>query len=243
MRRWSRSRQIAVGEADVVLAGGVESMSRAPWVLPKTERPYPAGDATLVSTTLGWRLVNKQMRPEWTVSLGEATEQLREREKVDRESQDEFALRSHQAAAAAWDTGFYDDLTVAVPGVELARDESIRATTSLEKLAELKPSFRPDGTVTAGNASPLNDGASGVLLGNASAAEHAGIEPGGPDRRTRRRQPSTRSSSASHPSRQPTWPWAGRASAGPTSGRSSSTRRSPHSRSPASALGTSTPRS
>jgi len=171
------SRQIAVGEADVVLAGGVESMSRAPWVLPKSDRPYPAGDATLVSTTLGWRLVNKQMRPEWTVSLGEATEQLREREQVDRESQDEFALRSHQAAAAAWDSGFYEGLTVAVPDVELTRDESIRATTSRDKLAELKPSFRPDGTVTAGNASPLNDGASGVLLGNASAAGTLGLSP------------------------------------------------------------------
>lgn len=171
------SRQIALGEADVVLAGGVESMSRAPWVLPKSERPYPAGDATLVSTTLGWRLVNKQMRPEWTVSLGEATEQLREREKVDRESQDEFALRSHQTASAAWDAGFYDDLTVAVPGVVLARDESIRPSTSIEKLAELKPSFRADGTVTAGNASPLNDGASGVILGNASAAATLGLSP------------------------------------------------------------------
>jgi acetyl-CoA acetyltransferase family protein len=171
------SRQIAVGVADVVLAGGVESMSRAPWVLPKSERPYPVGDATLVSTTLGWRLVNKEMRPEWTVSLGEATEQLRERENVDRESQDEFALRSHRAAAAAWEAGFYDGLTVAVPGADLARDESIRETTSLEKLAELKPSFRPDGTVTAGNASPLNDGASGVILGNAGAAGTLGLDP------------------------------------------------------------------
>jgi acetyl-CoA acetyltransferase family protein len=171
------SREIALGEADVVLAGGVESMSRAPWVLPKSERPYPPGDATLVSTTLGWRLVNGRMRPEWTVSLGEATEQLREREKVDRESQDEFALRSHQSAAQAWDAGFYDQLTVAVPGVDLARDESVRATTSLERLAELKPSFRPDGTVTAGNASPLNDGASGVILGNANASGHLGLSP------------------------------------------------------------------
>jgi acetyl-CoA acetyltransferase family protein len=152
-------------------------MSRAPWVLPKSERPYPVGDATLVSTTLGWRLVNKEMRPEWTVSLGEATEQLRERENVDRESQDEFALRSHRAAAAAWEAGFYDGLTVAVPGADLARDESIRETTSLEKLAELKPSFRPDGTVTAGNASPLNDGASGVILGNAGAAGTLGLDP------------------------------------------------------------------
>jgi acetyl-CoA acetyltransferase family protein len=171
------SRQIALGEADVVIAGGVESMSRAPWVLPKSDRPFPPGDATLVSTTLGWRLVNKQMRPEWTVSLGEATEQLREREGVDRASQDEFALRSHQAAAKAWSDGFYDRLTVAVPGVELARDESIRETTSPEKMTQLKPSVRPDGTVTAGNASPLNDGASGVMLGNGAAGARLGLSP------------------------------------------------------------------
>jgi acetyl-CoA acetyltransferase family protein len=165
------SRQIAVGEADVVVVGGVESMSRAPWVLPKPEKAFPATDAHLVSTTLGWRLVNPEMPDAWTVSLGEATEQLREREGVTREEQDEFALRSHERAAAAWDRGFYDGQVVAVPGVELARDESIRADTTLEKLAGLKPVFRADGTVTAGNASPLNDGASAALLGSAAAGD------------------------------------------------------------------------
>jgi len=174
------SRQIALGEADVVVAGGVESMSRAPWVLPKFEKPFPAGDAALVSTTLGWRLVNPAMPAEWTVSLGEATEQLREREGVTREEQDAFALRSHQAAAAAWDAGFFDDQVVVVPGVELTRDESIRADTTLEKLASLKPVFRPldqGGTVTAGNASPLNDGASAALLGSAAAERTVGQAP------------------------------------------------------------------
>ena len=171
------SRQIALGEADVVVAGGVESMSRAPWVLPKFERPFPAGDAALVSTTLGWRLVNPAMPAEWTVSLGEATEQLGEREGVTREEQDEFALRSHQAAAAAWDAGFFDDQVVAVPGVDLTRDESIRADSTLEKLASLKPVFRPDGTVTAGNASPLNDGASAALLGSAASERTVGLAP------------------------------------------------------------------
>jgi acetyl-CoA acetyltransferase family protein len=163
------SRQIAVGEADLIVAGGVESMSRAPWVLPKPATGYPAGDASLVSTTLGWRLVNPAMPGAWTVSLGEATEQLREREKVTRDEQDAFALRSHRAAAKAWECGFYDDLVVTVPGVELTRDESIRPETTLDRLAALAPVFRTDGTVTAGNSSPLNDGASAVLLGNASA--------------------------------------------------------------------------
>ena len=171
------SRQIALGEAGVVVAGGVESMSRAPWVLPKPEKAFPVGDAALVSTTLGWRLVNPAMPAQWTVSLGEATEQLREREQVSREEQDAFALRSHRAAAAAWDGGFYDDQVVPVPGVALARDESIRADTTLEKLAALKPAFRPDGMVTAGNASPLNDGASAVLLGSTAAESRLGLAP------------------------------------------------------------------
>ena len=163
------ARQVALGETDVVVVGGVESMSRAPWVMPKPERPFPAGNAELVSTTLGWRLVNPEMPGAWTVSLGEATEQLRDREGVSREDQDAFALRSHQLAAQAWDSGFYDDQVIAVPGVELARDESIRADTTDDKLAGLKPVFRTDGTVTAGNASPLNDGASAALLGSGSA--------------------------------------------------------------------------
>jgi acetyl-CoA acetyltransferase family protein len=171
------SRQIAVGEADLVLVGGVESMSRAPWVLPKSNRPFPAGDATLVSTTLGWRLVNPEMPDAWTVSLGEATELLREREGVTREEQDEFALRSHRAATRAWDEGFYDDHVVPVPGVDLVRDECIRADASLERLAGLKPVFRTDGTVTAGNASPLNDGASAALIGSDAASDLLGTTP------------------------------------------------------------------
>ncbi len=171
------SRTIDTGDADVVLVGGVESMTRAPWVLPKPDRAFPAGDATAVSTTLGWRLVNARMPAEWTVSLGEANEQLRERFAIPRERQDEFAARSHRLAAAAWDEGFYDDLVVAVDGVDLTRDESIRAGSTPEKLAGLKPSFRHDGTITAGNASPLNDGASAVLLGSEAAAGRIGLDP------------------------------------------------------------------
>ncbi|MGI5326882.1 thiolase family protein [Actinomadura nitritigenes] len=169
------SRTIETGDADVVLAGGVESMTRAPWVLPKPAKGFPAGNVTAVSTTLGWRLVNPRMPKEWTVSLGEANELLQERYGVGRERQDAFALRSHRLAAAAWDEGFYDDLVVPVEG--LKRDEGIRADTSLEKLSGLKPSFRPDGTITAGNASPLSDGASALLLGSAEAAGRIGLEP------------------------------------------------------------------
>ena len=170
-------RQIALGESEVVLVGGVESMTRAPWVLPKSNRAFPAGNAELVSTTLGWRLVNPAMPEVWTVSLGEATEQLREREGVSREDQDEFALRSHRLAAQAWDDGFYDDLVVRVPGVGLERDESIRADTTLAKLSSLAPVFRKEGTVTAGNSSPLNDGASAALLGSAGAGDLLGRAP------------------------------------------------------------------
>lgn len=167
------SRVIESGDADVVLTGGVESMTRAPWVLPKPSRAFPAGNLTAVSTTLGWRLVNENMPAEWTVSLGEANEMLGEKFAISRERQDEFAARSHNLAAAAWDAGFYDSLVVPVD--DLARDEGIRPGSSAGKLAGLKPSFRPAGTITAGNASPLNDGASAVLLGSEDAA--IGVDP------------------------------------------------------------------
>ncbi|MDH2412533.1 thiolase family protein [Nocardioides sp. CER19] len=169
------SRQIETGDADVVLVGGVESMTRAPWVLPKPGKAFPATDVTAVSTTLGWRLVNPRMPKDWTVSLGEANEQLQDKYGVGRDRQDEFAVRSHRLAAAAWDEGFYDDLVTPVEG--LARDEGVRPDSSVEKLAGLKPSFRPDGTITAGNASPLSDGASAVLLGSERAGTRIGLEP------------------------------------------------------------------
>jgi acetyl-CoA acetyltransferase family protein len=171
------SRLIETGDAEVVLAGGVESMSRAPWVVLKPERAYPQGHETMYSTTLGWRIVNAQMPAEWTISLGESTEKLAGLEGIGREAQDAYALRSHQRAAAAWDAGFYDPWVVPVPGVELARDESIRADSTLEKLAKLKPAFSADGTVTAGNASPLNDGASAMLIVGESRLGQAGLTP------------------------------------------------------------------
>ncbi len=171
------SRTIESGDAGVVVAGGVESMTRAPWVLPKPSRAFPAGDVTAVSTTLGWRLVNPDMPQEWTVSLGEANEQMQERFGISRERQDAFAARSHVLADAAWDAGFYDDLVVPVEGVDLARDEGIRPGSTPRTLAALKPVFRPDGTITAGNASPLNDGASAVVLGSEEAADRIGAAP------------------------------------------------------------------
>ncbi|GAB3580825.1 thiolase family protein [Calidifontibacter terrae] len=171
------SRAIETGDARIVLAGGVESMTRAPWVMPKPERAFPAGNAQAISTTLGWRMVNPKMPAEWTVSLGESNEQLQELYDIPRERQDEFAARSHQLAHAAWESGFYDDLVVPVPDTALTRDEGIRADSTPETLARLKPAFRKDGTITAGNASPLSDGASAVLLGSADAAATIGRDP------------------------------------------------------------------
>ncbi|TIC81322.1 thiolase family protein [Nocardioides sp. GY 10113] len=177
------SRAVETGDAEIVVAGGVESMTRAPWVLPKPDRAFPAGNATAVSTTLGWRLVNARMPKEWTASLGECNEQLAERFAISRERQDAFAARSHALAARAWADGFYDDLVVPVDGVDpaaLARDESIRDGSTPERLAGLTPSFRtPEagGTITAGNASPLNDGAAALLIGSEAVAGRIGRAP------------------------------------------------------------------
>jgi len=177
------SRQIEVGEADLMLVGGVESMSRAPWVLPKTERPFPTANLELANTTLGWRLVNPAMRAEWTVSLGEATERLREKHGISRAAQDEFAARSHRLAARAWDEGRYDDLVVPVAaatkrGSDVVRDETVRPDSTPETLAGLRTVFRSEGgTVTAGNASPMNDGASAAWLGSEAAAGVLGLDP------------------------------------------------------------------
>jgi len=171
------SRAITVGEASLVIAGGVESMSRAPWVLAKPERPYAKGDATLASTTLGWRLVNPAMPAEWTVSLGEGAEILAEKFGIDRERQDAFAVRSHRLAHQAWERGVLAEEVTPVPGTGLDRDEGIRPDTTTERLAALKPSFREGGTVTAGNASQLSDGAAALLVGDRRAADTLGVQP------------------------------------------------------------------
>jgi acetyl-CoA acetyltransferase family protein len=183
------ARAIETGDANLVVAGGVESMSRAPWVLPKPDQAYPHGSVTAESTSLGWRLVNRRMRAEWTVPLGEGAEILADEYQISREAQDEFALASHEKAGKAWAAGRFD---AEVMGWErlaeilpqgrrapepLTRDESIRDGSTPEIMARLKPAFRPDGTVTAGNASPLNDGASAVLLADGATASALGIEP------------------------------------------------------------------
>ena len=171
------SRAIECGDAELVLTGGVESMTRAPWVLPKPAAPFPAEDVTAVSSTLGWRLVNPKLPPEWTVGLGEANELLQERFGISRERQDAFAARSHRLAQQAWESGFYDDLVSPVAGTGLDRDEGIRPDSTPQVLAGLKPAFRTDGTITAGNASGLSDGAAAVLLGSAAVGERTGLAP------------------------------------------------------------------
>jgi acetyl-CoA acetyltransferase family protein len=158
------SRMIETGDADVVVAGGVESMSRAPWVS-MTE------DGDRVATALGWRLTNPRHPSEIVVPMGETAEQLADEFGISREEQDAFALRSHLRAAEAWDAGVFDGEIVPVPGVALARDEGVRADSTLDALAGLKTVFREDGTVTAGNSSPLSDGSSMVLLGAEGALD------------------------------------------------------------------------
>jgi acetyl-CoA acyltransferase len=179
------ARAIAAGDASIVLAGGVESMTRAPYVLPKSDRPFPAGHAELYSTTLGWRMVNPRMDPQWTVPLGESAELIADKHKIGREQQDEFALASHRKAAQAQADGLFDVELAPVPvpqrkgdPVDFAADECVRPGASLEAMAKLEPSFRTtDGTVTAGNASPLNDGAAALLLVDEEGLKATGREP------------------------------------------------------------------
>ncbi|TDU02316.1 acetyl-CoA acyltransferase [Streptomyces sp. 846.5] len=174
------ARAIGSGEADIVLAGGSESMSRAPFVLPRAEVALPHS-AEIFDTKLGWRMVNPKMRElHGVLSMGETAEEVAARYGVSREQQDAFALSSHQKAAAARKNGLFDAEIVPVTladGTVVSEDESIRADTTLEKLASLKPVFRKDGTVTAGNASPMNDGAAGLLLVSEEALGELGLEP------------------------------------------------------------------
>ncbi|MFF4029236.1 thiolase family protein [Streptomyces sviceus] len=179
------ARAIALGDASIAVAGGVESMTRAPYVLPKSDRAFPAGHAEMYSTTLGWRMVNPRMEPQWTIPLGESAELIADKHKISREQQDEFALNSHRKAAKAQAAGLFDAELAPVPvpqrkgePVVFGADECVRPDASLEAMAKLKPSFRtPEGTVTAGNASPLNDGAAALLLVDDEGLAATGREP------------------------------------------------------------------
>jgi acetyl-CoA acyltransferase len=171
------SRAIAVGDADVCLAGGVESMSRAPWVVQKPEAAYVRTDQVMHSTTLGWRMVNPRHPKQWTVPLGEGAEILADELQISRPVQDAFAMASHQKAAAAWRAGRFADEVVPVDGVDLATDECVRPDVNQAALARLKPVFRTEGTVTAGNASPMNDGAAALLLASERGVQATGAEP------------------------------------------------------------------
>ncbi len=167
-------RAVRAGDAEVVIAGGVESMSRAPFVLARPAEPFPA-KLELLPTQLGWRMVNPKMPAHWTKPLGVCAEAVAVELGIGRQAQDEWALRSHERAYAAWQKGLHDGF--AEPVGEVTRDESIRPDTSAEKLAGLAPAFTPDGTVTAGNASPINDGAVAVLVGGAPLVEELGVTP------------------------------------------------------------------
>ncbi|MEQ1873480.1 MAG: thiolase family protein [Ilumatobacteraceae bacterium] len=171
------SRMIAVGDAELVLAGGVESMTRAPWVMLKPSKAFPTTHEQMWNSALGWRMINPQMPAEWTISLGEGAEVLADRFNISREAQDEFAAGSHQRAAAAWDAGYFDGELVPVANVELARDECIRPDSTAATLAKLKPVFKAGGTVTAGNSSPMNDGSSAMLLATEAALARLGVQP------------------------------------------------------------------
>jgi acetyl-CoA acyltransferase len=179
------ARMLAVGDGDFAIAGGVESMSRAPLSLPKGAAPYQNGNVTAWDTTLGWRYPNPRIAAMFPLEpMGETAENIREQTDIPRERQDAFALQSHQRAIAAWEAGRF---TAEIAPVDVLgrkgsvtvvdRDEGPRADTSLAALAGLRPIFREGGTVTAGNSSSLNDGAAAVLLATRAAAEAAGMTP------------------------------------------------------------------
>jgi 3-oxoadipyl-CoA thiolase len=167
---------VIAGDGDLFVAGGVESMSRAPFVTPKPDRAFPRGDRVMFDTTLGWRFPNPRMQELFPLeSMGETGENVADRWGVSREDQDAFALRSQERWAAAAAAGRFDDELV--PVGDVVRDEHPRPDTSLEKLAQLKPAFRNGGTVTAGNASGLNDGAAAVVVASEEKARSLGLEP------------------------------------------------------------------
>jgi acetyl-CoA C-acetyltransferase len=179
------AREIQAGAADVMIAGGVESMTRAPWVMPKPDGAYPRGPQTAYDTALGWRLVNPKMAELYgTLQMGETAERVAQKYEVSREDQDAFALRSHQRAVAAQQSGRLAEEIVPVlvsqrksEPIRLSADEGPRSDTSMEALARLRPAFSEKGSVTAGNSSSLNDGATALVLMSAAKARERGLKP------------------------------------------------------------------
>jgi 3-oxoadipyl-CoA thiolase len=179
------AREIQTGAAEIVVAGGVESMTRAPWVVPKPDGAFPRGPQTMYDTAIGWRLVNPKLAELYgTLQMGETAERVAALYEVSRADQDAFALRSHQRAVAAQRSGRLAEeiVPVAVPqrkgeALTLAEDEGPRPDSSLEALAKLRPAFAENGSVTAGNSSPLNDGASALVLMSAAKAKERGLKP------------------------------------------------------------------
>lgn len=189
------ARAIKCGEGDIIIAGGVESMSRAPWSVPKAERAFPWGNVTMYDTTIGWRYPNPKMEQMFPLeSMGETAENIYDETGISREEQDAFALESQRRAAAAIESGRFKDEIVPVPipqrkgpplmvdtdehpRIEIDADGKVRLTTSAEELARLRPAFRAGGTVTAGNASGINDGAAALLLMSEEKAKELGLKP------------------------------------------------------------------
>ncbi len=167
---------VVAGDGDLFVAGGVESMSRAPLVMGKPDKAFPRGDRTVYDTTLGWRFPNSRLQEMFPLeSMGETGENVADRWRVAREDQDAFALESQRRWAAAADSGRFDDELV--PVGDVSRDEHPRPDTSADKLAELAPAFRTDGTVTAGNSSGINDGAAALVVASEAKARLLGAEP------------------------------------------------------------------
>lgn len=179
------ARMIALGEVDVAIAGGVESMTRAPYSMPKPEEAFPRTPPTLYDTTLGWRYPNPRMKQRFDlIGMGETAENVAKKHGISRDEQDQFALSSHLKAAAAWEKNAFagEIVPVEIPqrkgaAVVFDRDECVRPDSSLAALGKLSPAFREGGSVTAGNSSPLNDGSAAVLLASEAAVKDLGLSP------------------------------------------------------------------
>ena len=171
------SRAIRCGDAEIMIAGGVETMSRAPWIVERSQEkgaPALTPESVAHQSVVGWRLINPKMKADWTISLGETSQRVADRLGIGRTEQDEWSLRSHLRSHAAWEAGLHDHV-FEING--LTRDESIRPNTTMETLGALDSAFTPGGSGTAGNSSPVTDGAAASLITSEAAAKSLGLEP------------------------------------------------------------------